>query len=1143
MWFCTNEGLVKYDGNQLKFFKNNKKDSTSLSSSWVFAGLEDSKRRFWIGTGNGLNLMDRRTQQFQRFYHVIENQTSLIHNGVRDIFEDSQNRIWIGTIEGICLFDESKQSFIRLDTPSFLGGRYSPKFMEDSRNNIWVTSSNGLYKIDSKNVSIEKVQFLNIKQVHDGPVDLNSTWEDRQGDIWITTKDQGIWIYKPNEQKVFQLDLPKDIRNDTYSAIVEYPKGFLMIGSLNEGLISWDLAGHQVHRRYSRNPLDYDGLIVNSTYSLATDRFANLWIGTFNGINKTNLKAEKFHLYQNNPGSESLQNYILRINEDRNGGIWTNTMRGVFYRKNLNAAPESFIAPPINENQYSGIRFFYLDEQNKLWLAMRNYGLYVFNSPKGQLHDFIDLGQQNYNDYPYVLGDNQNSDLIWYTSQRGLFRYNKKTASGQWFTHDGFNQGISTDGLGHFLEDASGNLWIALNSGGLAKFDKRNEQFHYLTNNPSDSLTILPGLVTNMSITTEGLWVSTQDGLSFLKNGAQHFFNYPQSDSLFQYGIAAMETDDKGNVWIADNNGISIFEPKTRNFHSYYCMEKTHGFTNGGGYKGKDGRIFFSAIKGILTFHPDSIKLDLVAPRAVLTGFKINNEAVNFGEAEEFVDTIFLTANDKVITFEYSALHFYKPQRNQFRIMLEGFDKDWRNVGQKKDATYTNLRSGEYTFKVLSANSDGIWADIPLSVKLFIRPPYWQSNWFYTLICLVLSSIAYMVYRSRQHTQKLAEAKKAAENSALYKTRFLANMSHEIRTPMNAIVGMSKLILDTNLNEKQNEYAKIVQQSAENLLVIINDILDQSKIESGHYSYQNRGFELDIILNQLHHIFSFRAIEKKLDFDIVIGPDVPRRLIGDATRLNQILMNLLGNAFKFTEKGRVRLSVSVKETSKNGVTILFCVKDSGIGIKKENHEKIFESFRQIQNEQSVIIQGAGLGLSISRQLVEDQGGTLWVESEEGNGSIFYFTLLFALDVTGEQSDKNQPATSIITDPFKFLIAEDTLFNQMLTVELLKKSFPNAQIDLADNGKVALEKISIKNYDLVLMDVKMPVMDGLEATQLIRKHENKEKRAIPILAVTANAIPEQLESCKLAGMNDYISKPINSDELLDKIVKYLKKGTE
>ena len=383
--------------------------------------------------------------------------------------------------------------------------------------------------------------------------------------------------------------------------------------------------------------------------------------------------------------------------------------------------------------------------------------------------------------------------------------------------------------------------------------------------------------------------------------------------------------------------------------------------------------------------------------------------------------------------------------------------------------------------------------------------------------------------------QELLKAKKQAEESVISKDQFLANMSHEIRTPMNAIIGFTELLSKTNLSEQQKEYAGSVKVAGENLLSIINDILDFSKIESGVITVEALPSDIRQIMKNIFDLLKISARQKSLEFDYQIDENIPEILICDALRLNQILINLVGNAIKFTEKGSVLFSASLTDYAENIFRVKFSVKDTGIGIHDEKKEKIFERFTQVNNEINRKYEGTGLGLSISKNLIELLGGNLELKSEEGIGSEFFFSLWLE---SGVKSDVIQEELSGLKNKQNFrqpkiLVIEDNILNQKLAKNVLQNF--GFDVELAMNGQIGLEMLKHNKYDLILMDLQMPELDGYQTTRMIR---NIMRLSTPIIAMTAHSIVGEKEKCLAVGMNDFISKPFNPEELYHKIISKL-----
>lgn len=427
--------------------------------------------------------------------------------------------------------------------------------------------------------------------------------------------------------------------------------------------------------------------------------------------------------------------------------------------------------------------------------------------------------------------------------------------------------------------------------------------------------------------------------------------------------------------------------------------------------------------------------------------------------------------------------------------------------------------------------------------NLLGRELRWISFAGVTFIVLIAAFSIYYLFQTATRRQflmtNLIESKEKAEKAAFFKEQFIANMSHEIRTPLNAIIGFSNLLQRTELQPKQDEFAHSIRTSSENLLTIVNDILDFSKIEAGALRLEEIPFSLYSLVHSVETMFRFRAKEKQLAFISVIEDNVPDHLIGDPTRLTQILINLMGNAYKFTDKGRILLTIGCEEQQEEKAIISLTVKDTGIGIPKEKLPHIFERFQQASSETTRKYGGAGLGLTITKQLVEVQHGSIHVESEPGQGATFRVKIPYEIAQAEKENHQAADRPVFTQNPdLRLLLVEDNPMNRRVA-ELLFEEW-GFTYEYATNGRIAIEMLKEKTYDLVLMDIQMPEMDGYTAAKMIRE---ELKLQVPIIATTAHAFAGEREKCLQYGMNDYIAKPLREVELLALIREYVPTKTD
>ena len=490
----------------------------------------------------------------------------------------------------------------------------------------------------------------------------------------------------------------------------------------------------------------------------------------------------------------------------------------------------------------------------------------------------------------------------------------------------------------------------------------------------------------------------------------------------------------------------------------------------------------------------------------VKDGIYISSRDGHILDANKALLDLFGYTKDEILNLDIHKI--YKDPRDRYRFQLE---------------VETKGSVGDYEVQLLK--KDGTVMDCLLSSTIRLSKDK--------------EVIGYQgIIRDITHLKRANELKKEkelAEQSAMMKEQFLANMSHEIRTPLNAVFGMTNLLLESEQEPQQRKYLETIKSSTDHLLILINDILDYSKIEAGKIDINEAEFSLEDLVDNLYSTLKYKVENRKLDFSYELDPTLPQYVVGDAVRLNQILLNLLSNAIKFTYKGYIKLKVRLLQENKTMATIIFSVVDTGIGISESKLNKIFDSFTQVSQDTTREFGGTGLGLAITKKLVELMDGSIVVKSKEKEGSTFSFTLKLK---KGHKTEKDHKQIEIpkLKDlgELRILLAEDNTVNQFVIQETIKKWGKKITVDIADNGEIAVKKFENRNYDLVIMDVQMPIMDGYEATRYIRTKFSAPKNQTPILALTAFATIGEADKCLSIGMDDYISKPFEYLKLYEKI---------
>lgn len=1184
MWFGTKDGLCRYDGKDVKVFKSNPGDSTSLSDNEIQTIFSDSKGNLWIGA-NGLHKYNFEKENFVHIEPPAYDSLSLKLKFINAICEDNKGDMWIGTFgQGLYKFNPilKKIEYFKL------GDNIPPPFRDflvysisfDGVETIWIASTG--HQITSLNININEINKFCLDQKGD----VQYSYLDRNGKFWLLTMGEPLKQVLITDKNKISFKAYNVVKSkDFFVCPQDDSFGNLWFGTQSEGVFIFSSSQAKVtNLRF--NSHDIHSLPGNQVEDIFEDRSGNIWIATNKGVCKWSRWEKPFHHIQyDSENSNTIgSSEVTGIDEDEYGNLWISTLNTGFSKLNLKTGLVTRY-DPTNSNIKSPWALEILSANDgTIWIATNfQHGLNRFYPSTGKFEEYRNnpknLSSVSSNLITYLFEDRQNR--IWIgAANAGLNLYNPAKDDFIRFTHNSSDKNsISSNEVYSMLQLSESEFWIGTQNG-LNFFDLHNEKFTGYK--PEE---FISEIETNFEVFSicegqrENLWLGTNFGLYYFNKNDKTFKPELVLTSLPDTRIFSVLNDDNHNLWFQTISSLVKFDTRNKTYRIYNYQD---GWIQKGVYerewrnsykKLKSGEMVFGGTNGITIFNPDEIKDNIEIPPVYLTKFSLFNEPVDisknpFGTREDNDSILFksimldeeivLNHDENSFTFNFASLDFTNPSANKYMYKLEGFNKGWINNRNINSASFTNIPPGEYTFRVKASNSDGFWNEEGASIKLIILPPWWKTTIAYISYGILLLLILYWIRRfeiNRIKTRNLLriheiETNKLQEIDQM-KSHFFANISHEFRTPLTLILG----ILDKHIKKpnQDNSDLKVMKKNAERSLQLINQMLELSRLETGTMKLHAQETDIVRFVRRIASSFISYAEQKKIELKLnnhhlkSENNEEKIPIFFDHEKMETIIYNLLSNALKFTpEEEKISINISAKQT-----TAEISITNTGISIPEGDIPYLFDRFYQGNESSAKHIEGTGIGLALVKELVELHHGEVYVVSKENKtafnvillkGSSHFIEEQIVREIPERTEDHLEfiPDQEVVTKQKTYddtgrkesgivLVVEDHFDLRNFICEQLKNDY---SIIEAEDGEKGLNLAEELIPDLIISDIMMPKMDGYELCKEIKT--NIKTNHIPVILLTAKAtIESKLEGLE-TGADDYLIKPFNTDELKTRV---------
>jgi len=1153
MWFGTEDGLNSYDGYQFTHFKHKAYDTTSLSASTVTRILEDPSQNLWVGTSNGINKLDLRTHKITRYPLAAAQYSGTGAAYIIDMIMDDQGKIVIATYDTVLHFDPITGNYqikneMSQRAPSAL--RKNNSLLLISSDRVWLGHERGISVYDlHKNSGVpltgKLAQAIEGKRVFKLKM-------DQQNKVWVSTSE-GLLRYDPETETIqhYPLDPAPELSKYGVIDLIQDRNGYFWLGTYHN--VPYVLRpGDGTFR-----PLKVSNEIgaFHSIPSIFEDDSGIIWIGGFQGVHKFDPNRWKFQHFKESEIVDGLKDVlsIRSFTEKPDGTILIASSGEGLHRfdpRTKRLTDLNHLYGQLHPRYKENIKSILWDSHDYLWIGLWHEGLLRINQSTGETEFFGDDLLPSLS-VRYLIEDRTGG--VWVATFGGLLRFETETGQMNLYQASEDSLGLTDSGVQVLFSDSRGDLWAGTTKGGLNKFNFSRGTFEKYFYHPGDTSGISYNYITSFAETPSGtLWIGTYGGgLNKLHLPTGKITHYNTSSGLPNDVVYGLLTDPHGQLWISSNAGITLFNPLTEGFRNYDVQDglQSNEFNSGSYFRSSSGQLFFGGVNGFNAFYADSITDNQHTPKLLFTDFLIHNRSMAPGPESPLMSTIshtdkiVLSHHQAVFSFQFAALNYTDPLKNQYAYQLEGFDEEWQYLGTRNFITFTNIDPGNYTLKIKGSNNDGIWNDSGLIMEIVILPPWWQSPWAYILYgALIVAGLVFwrktVINRERLKSQYQLEhlkLEKAREMDRL-KSTFFENISHEFRTPLTLIQGPLESIFRKGVPKELAAPYQVMINNSRRLHELIDQLMDLSKLEAGKMDLQAKYSDLVPMVSSVFKMFSTQNADPNINMEL----DIQCKSLWtffDSDKMQKILYNLISNACKFTKEGTVKLELS---ESPGWARIMIC--DTGPGIPSHLQEKIFDRFYQTSSRDS-IHQGTGIGLALTKELIDLHQGRITLESQEQKGSCFTIYLPLKQPAVTKPLAQKPPSSPNYELPqfpvavehwsnshgdhqFKVLVVEDQKELRGFLKNILSEHY---EVTVARHGLEGWEKALEAVPDIIISDIRMPGMDGFALCQKLK--QDRRTSHIPVILLTAKSSKTNKLKGLEIGADDYLTKPFDEDELM------------